>query len=492
MSILNKYQRSYFVNTNAKYLSLLILMSFVFVFLVGCASSKPDLLKTDQQEEKRDLPLPDEAVQVNPKVVDHVILGSLYESQGDFIRAIHEYNQALLYDSCNAAIFESLADNYLEVGEWESAGRVVQKALKQAGETRELLTLLGEIQFQLDQLEDARITFQSLVEQYPDDLNGWNNLAALYVRLGNHLKAVECYDEVLRLNGPRMEILVRQATILGLAKEYELAISVYNKMAEIEPGDDLIPFTIGGLYLEVGDTTRADSIFEIASSLAPFKRQYWEIRIRLAIIMDDTTKALSLGEKALVNIPNDVDMLGFVASAYTLYKIYDQSETLLLKAVELDTAGVGHLISLGFLYHELKRWNDAEEIYRTGLEIEPGNALLNNNYAYFLAESGRQSREANQRFEEAMIYVNVALELEPDNPSFLDTKGWLLYLVGEFEQAITFLEQAAIATPGNPEVLDHLGEAYFAIGDREQANMMWTRALDNGANESEIRQKLER
>ncbi|MDP8285550.1 MAG: tetratricopeptide repeat protein, partial [Candidatus Electryonea clarkiae] len=270
-----------------------------------------------------------------------------------------------------------------------------------------------------------------------------------------------------------------------LAKEYEKAIKAYERMYYLQPNDDLIPFTIGGLYLELGDSLRADSAFKMATELNPTIQRYWDLRIRLSVILRDTAKTINLIDEALNNNPESTELLSLSSSVYSQYERFDDAETYLLRAADLDSNDISHLINLGFLYHELKRWDDAEKIYIRALAVNNNDALLNNNYAYMLAEIG-------EKYDVALNHVNIALDSEPDNPSFLDTKGWLLYLLGDYSEAIIFLEKAASSTPDNPEILDHLGEVYFALGSKERAIVMWTRAIEQGGDEDEIRPKLAR
>ncbi|MDP8205917.1 MAG: tetratricopeptide repeat protein [Candidatus Electryonea clarkiae] len=419
------------------------------------------------------------------KTIDHVILGALFETQEDYIRAIHQYNQALLYDSTSASLYISIAENYQKVGELESARLVLERGISHNGNDRGLLTQSGDLLFMMGRFDEAAERFEHTVEIYPDDYEAWYSLGSLYIRIGKHLDAVECYDRVMELNGPDMDILVRQATVLSLAKEYEKAIKAYERMYYLQPNDDLIPFTIGGLYLELGDSLRADSAFKMATELNPTIQRYWDLRIRLSVILRDTAKTINLIDEALNNNPESTELLSLSSSVYSQYERFDDAETYLLRAADLDSNDISHLINLGFLYHELKRWDDAEKIYIRALAVNNNDALLNNNYAYMLAEIG-------EKYDVALNHVNIALDSEPDNPSFLDTKGWLLYLLGDYSEAIIFLEKAASSTPDNPEILDHLGEVYFALGSKERAIVMWTRAIEQGGDEDEIRPKLAR
>ena len=59
-----------------------------------------------------------------------------------------------------------------------------------------------------------------------------------------------------------------------------------------------------------------------------------------------------------------------------------------------------------------------------------------NNYAYFLAEEGGD-------IEKAYRMGKRAVEIDPENPTFLDTYAWILFKKGDFENALTY-QQAAV------------------------------------------------
>ena len=71
-----------------------------------------------------------------------------------------------------------------------------------------------------------------------------------------------------------------------------------------------------------------------------------------------------------------------------------------------------------------------------------------------------------------------ALDLDPGNPSFLDSLGWAHYQRGELDAAGQYLEPAAEQLPDNSVVLDHLGDLRFSQGRWEDAIATWMQALD--------------
>ena len=74
-------------------------------------------------------------------------------------------------------------------------------------------------------------------------------------------------------------------------------------------------------------------------------------------------------------------------------------------------------------------------LYERILELDPGNLLVLNNYAYHLATH----RGDLQRAERMSA---VTIREEPNNPVYLDTYGWVLHMQGQDELALFYLRRA--------------------------------------------------
>lgn len=97
-----------------------------------------------------------------------------------------------------------------------------------------------------------------------------------------------------------------------------------------------------------------------------------------------------------------------------------------------------------------RNWREAIAAYERVIEATgENNVLVLNNFAYALGEAGNRRR--------ALEYAKKALALAPDNPSVLDTAGWLMVQTdGDREAAIRLLEKAARLAPKNRTIAEHL------------------------------------
>ena len=98
------------------------------------------------------------------------------------------------------------------------------------------------------------------------------------------------------------------------------------------------------------------------------------------------------------------------------------------------------------------------------------------------------------RLDEAIELVRKALVAEPDNGAFLDSLGWAYYRKGDLGEAERYLGQAATRLPRNSEVQDHLGDVLAKRGLLPDAVDAWTRALEGDGTDidrAEIQKKID-
>jgi tetratricopeptide (TPR) repeat protein len=106
-----------------------------------------------------------------------------------------------------------------------------------------------------------------------------------------------------------------------------------------------------------------------------------------------------------------------------------------------------------------------------------------NYLGYMLAERG-------ERLAESVRYIERALALEPDNPSYLDSLGWAYYKLDALDRAEPPLRRASQELPKNSVVQDHWGDLLYKLGRFAEAIAAWEQAL-SGDGESIERATIE-
>ena len=139
---------------------------------------------------------------------------------------------------------------------------------------------------------------------------------------------------------------------------------------------------------------------------------------------------------------------------------------------------------LASIYDGMGRYDISDSLYERALQLSPNNSVFNNNYSYSLSERGIRLDYANQ-------LVDKALQAEPNNGSYLDTKGWVLYQLGENQGALEYIQRSIEVRDTSAEVWEHLGDVHEKLGNFEEAMKAWRKAYEIDSSRKTLLEKLE-
>lgn len=134
------------------------------------------------------------------------------------------------------------------------------------------------------------------------------------------------------------------------------------------------------------------------------------------------------------------------------------------------------------------------------LQKFPDDAGPNNDLGYLYAEQGKN-------LEKAESMIRKALSEEPNNMSYLDSLGWVLFKRGKAKEALEPMKRAVermrleseqIGGNADATILEHLGDVYFQLQEVDKAVDSWKeaalaaeQAVPPDKRLSEIRKKLD-
>jgi tetratricopeptide (TPR) repeat protein len=186
---------------------------------------------------------------------------------------------------------------------------------------------------------------------------------------------------------------------------------------------------------------------------------------------DRTNELIGKLENEHAAHPRDTDIVGRLVLLYSEQKRDAEAIRLLdtARAAVADDADL--LYSLSFWYGQLNQKQSVEEILQQVVQLDPTHSGACNDLGFEWADEGKNLPTA-----EALI--RTAVLQEPDNESFLDSLGWVLYKRGNFGEAQKYLLQAIgpSAFP-DPVVLDHLGDTLYRLSKTDDARQTWQRSL---------------
>ena len=240
------------------------------------------------------------------------------------------------------------------------------------------------------------------------------------------------------------------------------------------PEDTTVLSLAGSYYIAVDSVDRGLELLKRNVELHPDVKSVHSALLGQLYYLEDWEQLIPAAAQTVENFPEDITLREVLAIAYWQYgeieeavKVYHR----ILKDIPKDHPMLINCYgSLGDLYHELGNRRQSYACYEKGLRIDDNYSPILNNYAYYLSEERRNLKKALEMSRKTILN-------EPENATYLDTYGWLLYLTGDYEQARKYLKDAMVyGGKENAEVLDHYAEALFALKEYNLAFLYWGNA----------------
>ena len=140
--------------------------------------------------------------------------------------------------------------------------------------------------------------------------------------------------------------------------------------------------------------------------------------------------------------------------------------------------------NLAEVYNNLKQYEKSDKEFDKAIELDPNNAPILNNYAYYLSLR-------KQNLEKAEKMSRRSLDISPNSVNNLDTYGWVLFQEKKYEEAKRYLEKAFDKGGFNrPAIVEHYGDVLFFLNETDKAVENWKKARELGANSDLLNKKI--
>ena len=134
-------------------------------------------------------------------------------------------------------------------------------------------------------------------------------------------------------------------------------------------------------------------------------------------------------------------------------------------------ANWGLFYERGVALERAGEWPRAEADFLFALDLSPDQPSVLNYLGYAWADQHRNLDRARGMIERAV-------QLRPEEGSYIDSLGWVMLLQGDVPGALRNLERAVSLMPEDSTINGHLGDALFAAGRKREAGFQWRRALN--------------
>lgn len=447
---------------------------------------------------------------------------NIYYGTGKVDIAAGIYEEILSKEPENIFVLYSLARSYQELKNQDKAVIVYEQLTDIYGFDADVLKRMFDIYFSKQNYEKCAETLSYMLKLDPYNSSLMFDLASMYSKLGREDDAKGIFERLASLNPTDKQI---QAEI----------VKIYFKKNEIEKGFEEFARVIGKNNLTFNEKSQLGELYFNMISQDPKTADVVEYIFKYLNQSnpDNWIPYYYLGQLDILNKKNDDAADKFVRGAvyadtsadayvqigyalftlekyelakpvlenglthasddfrinYTYALVLQRTGNLPLsikyyeKAAELNPNELSIISSLALAYNSNKQYRESNEAYEKALKIDPDNALILNNYAYNLSTRG-------ENLNKALDMVRKAVNKEPGNSSYLDTMGWIFYMMKDYKSAKEYIERAVSVNGSNAVILEHLGDIHYALKDSQKALYFWKKALEINRNNTQLEEKI--
>ncbi len=316
----------------------------------------------------------------------------------------------------------------LEIGRRSRAGSLILGAFQQIGPRVRLDAQLFDAR--TGQLSSA----ETLVAERPEQLLTQVSLLAtkLAARLGAPLSSAGARPALAGMRTGSLDAYRYYA--LGIEKAHALhnadAVALFEKAIALDPGFAMAHARIG-FTLGVSDTRLDEALPHLELAAASPDRLTEKDRLEVAawtaIVKLDFGGAITTYRQLVARFPDEVE-------AYH---------------------------RLGHLLQAEERHEEAIEVLRRGLVVDPDAKLLHNTLSGIYADLGRH--------DEAIAAAERYVALDPGEPNALDSLGLAFQWAGRYEEALEAYDRALALDPDFMVALAHQAGTLADLGRRREA-----------------------
>ena len=386
---------------------------------------------------------------------------------------------------------------------------------------QQALSILSQLESYQAHDPEARYQYARLAAHYQLDEVAADTLATLHQEKRLHQAGLVLYTKVLhrQQHTQRALALLKKASqkkdasrslrfaygqLLGETNQLSLARTVFQSLHTENPDQPDVLFALGIISLDqqqydaarryfmtlqqLGDPANQAAYFlgvteKEAGNYTEAMTWFMEVKDHHSRYQDAQTHYISLlaDHGAFAKARHHLSLLRQKwpekAIDYYLYETallidrgyFNQAMTLLNQAVTAHPEHTELRYTRALTAEKVDNIALLEQDIRHILAREPNNHAALNALGYTLTDK-------TDRHQEAMILIQKALALAPNDPFYLDSLGWVYYRLGELEKAEQLLRQA-VQQRDDPELLAHLGEVLWQNDKKQAAKTIWQQGL---------------
>ena len=452
-----------------------------------------DLLKQNQEYQKAANEYK-KLIKRSPKNQEYYfLLAETHIHDRKYLKAVDVYNQIEDVFGIDKMISMQKYSLYMQEKKTNLAIKEVEKIVQKFPADIEVLEILSELYLLNNQKEKAVEIFQKIATENPD--NGHINLklANYYRDQGDNKNS---FKELRRaFENPNLIIDIKIPVIASyfplLEKDEEMkrqALELCMILVNTHETNHKSHALNGDLFYAINDYDNALKNYIRSIEIEPNQSQVWTQSIFILADQAKFGKVLDFSKQAIELFPTNPIYYYFQGISESRIKQYNNSIKSLTIGldfiVENNLLKVEYYTTLAESFKALDRHHESDSLFELALLINPENALVLNNYSYYLSLRKKNLEKAKEMSKRSN-------ELEPKNGTYQDTYAWILYQMGDYNNSEIWLKKAISNGGGSsPVIIEHYGDVLFRLGKKDEALKQWKKAIILDEDNNSLLQKI--
>jgi tetratricopeptide (TPR) repeat protein len=403
--------------------------------------------------------------------------------------ALSFYQKFIDYFGPDLDIYAQMAQVYNVLGNNDRLLTVLKDMSALDPENYEVKKSLADTYLQMDSVDYALQLYTEVIGNQPRNFLVRASIAHVYLLKHDNARAAEqvqavmkdslSLDEQLQFGQAFVSVILKDSTVAPLAMD------LFQKIKTENPGDWRSYWFLGSIANITHDDSTALIYFQKVTELAAWNVDGWVAVASMYYDAGKFDRAIAVMDEAEKHVPNEYRVYFLMGISQQRLRNDVEAARALEHALSLNDKNVDVYSSLGLVYDEMDRHTDSDSMYERALRIDPHNHLVLNNYGYSLSVR-------NIQLDRALAMSEDALRQQPDNQSYLDTKGWINFQLGRYEEAEAAVRRAVELGSKSPVIMEHLGDIYSKMDKKDKAIECWQKALEYGSTTPGLKEKIQR
>ena len=420
---------------------------------------------------------------------------TLYNRQEDYARVIGVLDRLEQRTGKSEQLTMEKFRIYLQMEDVESAFREMESLVEEYPMELNYKVMLGDVYRQNGKKDEAYAIYRDVLAQEPDNAMAMYSLASYYEETGQQELYRKQLDSLLvnrKVASSTKAGIMRQLIVQNEREggDSTAIIRLFDRILPQEQDDVQLPLLYAQYLISKGMNKACRPVLRQVLDIDPTNTPARMTLLGEAINEQDYAAITRLCEAGVESNPNMLEYYFYLAIAYNHDERTDDALAICRQALKQVTKdSKKEVISdfysiIGDAYHTKKQLEEAYAAYDSALVYNPENIATLNNYAYYLSLERRDLDRA-----EEMSYKTI--KAEPDNATYLDTYAWILFEKGNYAEARIYIDNAMLADGEKScDVIEHCGDIYYMTGDVEGALKYWKQALELGSESATLKQKI--